>query len=230
MADLATEIFTLARSDRARYLCALAAPRDKRDGVLALLAFDQEIARIPAVVSEPMLGQIRLQWWIDAMPGITGGRPPGHPVAQALSGLNFSTEDLRGLVEARNFDLKQEPFTFEELCRYANDTGGAFQVLVLKHFGIEDDQAIQAAREIGTAKTLAGFLDVADMNDQVLPYIQDCLKSARTRIMPKAAQKASRSALVLARLVDRELRLGAEANELVGAVFSVWWGKKTGRF
>ncbi|PCI39119.1 MAG: hypothetical protein COB46_09620 [Rhodospirillaceae bacterium] len=230
MADIATEIFTLARSDRARYLCALTAPRAKRDGMLALLAFDQEIARIPTLVSEPMLGQIRLQWWIDVLPGVTGGRPPGHPVAQALADLDLSTEELRGLVEARNFDLKQEPFTFEALCQYAEDTGGAFQVLVLKQLGVEDEQAVAAAREIGTAKTLAAFLHTADIEEKARNYIEQKLKSARGRIIPRKVKKAARPALLLARLIERELRLGAGANDLVGAVFSIWWGKKTGRF
>lgn len=230
MADLATEIFTLARSDRARYLCALAAPRDKRDGLLALLAFDQEIARIPLVVSEPMLGKIRLQWWIDALPGITSDFPPGHPVAQALSVHNFSAEDLRGLIEARNFDLKQDTFTFEDLCQYAEDTGGAFQVLILKQFGINDDQAVAAAREIGTAKTMVTFLHTADVEEKARNYIENKLKSARARTISKNVIKAARPALLLARLVERELRLGTGANDLVGAVFSIWWGKKTGRF
>lgn len=230
MTDVETEIFTLARTDRARYLCALAAPRDKKDGLLALLAFDQEIARIPKLVSEPMLGQIRLQWWIDALPGVGEGKPPAHPVAQALTALNASTEALLGLVEARNFDLQQEPFTFDDLCQYAQDTGGAFQALVLQQLGVEDEQAHAAAREIGTAKTLVAFLGTADIEEKARHYIQNNLNSARARMIPRDVQKAARSALILARLVDRELRLGSDANDRVGAVFSIWWGKKTGRF
>ena len=230
MANFDSEIFTLARSDRARYLCALAAPRNKRDGMLALLAFDQEIARIPKLVSEPMLGQIRLQWWIDALPNVSQGQSPAHPVAQALAPLDLPTEALLGLVEARNFDLKQEPFTFDDLCGYANDTGGAFQVLGLKHLGVDDDQVLKAARDIGVAKTLVAFLDTPDMADKVRPYITERLNSARACVFSKSINKAARPTLVLARLVERELRLGGQANDLVGAVFSTWWGKTTGRY
>ncbi len=75
MPDLDLEVFTMARSDRARYLCILAAPHSNRNDLLALLAFDQELSRIPGLVSEPMLGKIRLQWWIDALPNIESGTP-----------------------------------------------------------------------------------------------------------------------------------------------------------
>src|ERR1041385_2992054 len=51
------------RHDRDRYQTALFAPADRREALFALYAFNYEIARVREIVSEPMLGQIRLQWW-----------------------------------------------------------------------------------------------------------------------------------------------------------------------
>ena len=55
------------RHDRARYLSSLFAPDERREDLFALYAFNLEVAKTAEVVSEPMLGQIRLQWWREAI-------------------------------------------------------------------------------------------------------------------------------------------------------------------
>ena len=69
-------------ADKDRFLSALFAPAETRADLLALYAFDIETAAVAHRVREPMAGEIRLQWWHDA---ITGKTPAdGHPVAEAL--------------------------------------------------------------------------------------------------------------------------------------------------
>ena len=69
--------------DRDRYLAALLAPRRARDGLMALAAFHGEIARIPLTVRESAIGDIRLQWWRDAL--LTpAGTATGNPIADAM--------------------------------------------------------------------------------------------------------------------------------------------------
>jgi phytoene synthase len=69
--------------DRDRYLAALLAPRRARDGLMALAAFHGEIARIPLTVRESAIGDIRLQWWRDAL--LTpAGSATGNPIADAV--------------------------------------------------------------------------------------------------------------------------------------------------
>ncbi len=93
-----------------RYLAALLAPSQVRAGLLALAAFAAEIARVPFVAaSEPAIGEIRLQWWRDALePNGSTGRT-GSPVADAL---RCAVERhalpralLGDMVEARSFEL-----------------------------------------------------------------------------------------------------------------------------
>jgi 15-cis-phytoene synthase len=66
-----------------RYLAALLAPRAVRDDLIAVAAFASEVGRIPGIVREPMMGEIRLQWWRDAL-AAGPDTASGHPVADAL--------------------------------------------------------------------------------------------------------------------------------------------------
>jgi 15-cis-phytoene synthase len=68
-----------------RYLAALLAPRDVRDDLIALAAFASELARIPDLVRDPMAGEIRIQWWRDAIHAGLDGQRSGQPVADAWS-------------------------------------------------------------------------------------------------------------------------------------------------
>src|SRR6201984_811294 len=51
------------RHDHDRYQTVLFAPAARREALFALYAFNYEIARVRESVTQPMLGQIRLQWW-----------------------------------------------------------------------------------------------------------------------------------------------------------------------
>src|SRR5688500_7418967 len=72
-------------ADKDRYLASLFAPDPLRPHVHALYAFHLELARVREQVSDPQLGEMRLQWWRDAIEGIYGGATPDTPVARALA-------------------------------------------------------------------------------------------------------------------------------------------------
>jgi phytoene synthase len=67
-----------------RYFAATLAPRAIRADLITLAAFAAELANIPAQVREPLAGEIRLQWWRDALGNRGGEVAPGHPVAVAM--------------------------------------------------------------------------------------------------------------------------------------------------
>jgi phytoene synthase len=95
----------------ARLIADLAARRD----VLALYAFEDAIRSVAGAVSNPMMGEIRLAWWGEAVEEIAADRPArAHPVLQALdaplrSG-RLKAEPLLALIAARHADLDPEPF------------------------------------------------------------------------------------------------------------------------
>ncbi|MGQ0675605.1 MAG: phytoene/squalene synthase family protein, partial [Rhodospirillales bacterium] len=101
------------RHDPDRFLCALFAPAERREDLLALAAFNLELARVRELVSEPMLGRIRLQWWREALGEIYSGMPRRHAVIQPL----HETIKRRGLdralldrmIDARESDMDGKP-------------------------------------------------------------------------------------------------------------------------
>ncbi|KPP82698.1 MAG: phytoene synthase CrtB [Oceanicaulis sp. HLUCCA04] len=108
---------TVRREDPARYMAALFAPPDTRARLLALYAFNAEIARIPRSVSEPVIGEMRLAWARDAAADIFADPPRvrRHPVYEALAGLKDvagapAQDALATLIEARNADLGEGAF------------------------------------------------------------------------------------------------------------------------
>ena len=102
--------------ERDRYLAALLSPREVRDDLIALAAFAGEVARIPAAVSEPMIGEIRLQWWRDVVESFEAGTPAetGHPIADALGRVvqrhELPPRLLLGVIDAYSERLQDEPF------------------------------------------------------------------------------------------------------------------------
>jgi 15-cis-phytoene synthase len=112
MADISTELVRLW--DKDRYLASLFAPDAKRQHLFALYAFDAEIARVHAVVSEPQIGEIRLQWWIDTLDAIESNIIPDHPLAQQLmatvKAFALPIEHLKQLIEARRAELYDDQF------------------------------------------------------------------------------------------------------------------------
>ncbi len=113
----------LRRFDHDRYLAILLAPEADREMLAAYFAFDAEMMRIPTTVSEPMLADIRFQWWRETLEAMTPTQDPGHEIAAALSSTffdrNLSPADLVSLIDLRARDLAEEPFrTMEELDSY----------------------------------------------------------------------------------------------------------------
>lgn len=51
----------------------------------ALFALDDKLAETLRTTSEPMLGQIRMQWWQDALTKLDSAPPPPEPVLQGIA-------------------------------------------------------------------------------------------------------------------------------------------------
>jgi phytoene synthase len=149
--------------DYDRYLCGLFAPEESRAALFALLAFNSEVARTREVVSEPILGHIRLQWWRDALDGIYDGKPLRHqivqPLAEAVARFDLPRASFHTLLEARIFDLQDEPpADLAALERYAEATSASLTRLTLHCLGATQPRSVQAGRHIGIAWALTGLL------------------------------------------------------------------------
>ncbi|WP_420348066.1 phytoene/squalene synthase family protein [Pelagibius sp.] len=163
VAALPGHVASLRQHDRDRYQTCLFAPAAARDHLFALYAFNYEVAKTAEVVSEAMLGQIRLQWWRESLEGIYTGAPRAHevvePLARAVAATDLPREGLEALITAREFDLEGEaPQTLEALERYAAGTSSQLLRLALKVLGVESASAEGAAHHLGIAWAYLGLL------------------------------------------------------------------------
>jgi 15-cis-phytoene synthase len=148
--------------DKDRFLATLFAPAEHRSALFALYAFNIEVARVREVVREPLAGEIRLQWWHDAL---GGGRGDGeaNPVVAALRAAiaryRLPAERFAALIEARRFDLYDEPMpTLADLEAYAHGTAAGLMAVAgqILSAGREPDEAL--VRHAGLAYAIAGLL------------------------------------------------------------------------
>ncbi|MEO1695501.1 MAG: squalene/phytoene synthase family protein, partial [Pseudomonadota bacterium] len=108
-------VVTAARAhERDLYLSALLSPRDARDDLITLAAFVGDVSRIPVYVSDPMIGEIRLQWWRDTLEaGLATGASSGNPVADATVQVarahNMPQDELMRIIDAQALALYDAP-------------------------------------------------------------------------------------------------------------------------
>ena len=155
----------LRREDRDRYLTLLFAPRPTRPALAALYSFNLECARgVTAGGEQPLLGQMRLQWWRDALAtrarraenvGGDAARD-NQPVLTLLPEDPAFVAQLSELITAREGDLTGPPFaTLDDVVAHACATGGALVTLAAEALGARQ---VAGARAAGTAYALAGML------------------------------------------------------------------------
>ena len=116
------------RGDPERFMATMAAPVPMRAAFFPLFAFNLEVARAPLVTAEPMIAEMRLQWWSDTVEEIAAGGPVRRhevatPLAAVASGPALAL--LRGMIEARRADIGAVPFAdWPAVDDYLLDTSG----------------------------------------------------------------------------------------------------------
>jgi phytoene synthase len=126
--------------DFERYAATLFLPHDARRALLALYAFNLEIARIREQISQPVAGEIRLQWWSDLLAGTAHGEAAANPVAAellaAIERHALPREILERMIEAHRVDLYDEPLqTSAELESYVLGTAASLSDLSARVLG-----------------------------------------------------------------------------------------------
>ncbi|MCF8480811.1 MAG: squalene/phytoene synthase family protein [Rhodospirillum sp.] len=160
--DPAAGLSLLARDvrdhDPARFQTSLFAPVARREDLMALHAFHVELARVAGTVSEPLIGQMRYQWWRDQVNAACDGEVPikGHPVGEGLTAIirthGLERDALLSIIDARETDLDARPFAAEEdiLCQ-ARASVGTINGMAARILGVADPELLAAAEQIGMA-------------------------------------------------------------------------------
>ena len=142
----------------------LFAPAAGREALFALYAFNYEIARVRESVTQPMLGQIRLQWWRENIAAaFEGGAIRHHPVMEPLAAtireFGLTRDHFDRLIDARETDLADEPAaSLSALENYAEGSSSQLIYLALEVLGARGPAATEAGLHVGIAYSLAGLL------------------------------------------------------------------------
>ena len=155
------------RGDGARFRAAMAAPAQAREILFPIYAANVEITRAPWVTAEPMIAEMRLQWWRDVMEEIIEGREVRRhevatPLARVLS--KAGAEALDRLIAARRWDIYKDPFEdATAFTAYLEDTAGG--VLFAACDALAKVNA-KVAKDAGYASGIASFF-------QAIPALED---------------------------------------------------------
>lgn len=156
MADTETLDDLVRRVDPDRWLASrFIADLAARADVIALYAFNYELARVAGGVSNALMGEIRLTWWREAMEEIADGKTPRkHPNVEAIAVSGIDPLALAAMAEARFADLDDAPPADEgRALAYIDATAGALAVLAARRLDASaDPHAVKgAARAYGLA-------------------------------------------------------------------------------
>lgn len=147
-----------------RYLSLLYAGEPARSALAALYAFNMEIARAREIVSDPMPGEIRFQWWRDALDAPAGSDVDQHPVAgrirAVIAAYALPLSAFHDLIDARVFDLYDDPMpSVRDLEGYAGETSSALiQLAGIILAGGKDPGTAEVAGHAGVAYAITGLL------------------------------------------------------------------------
>ncbi|HLY80259.1 MAG TPA: squalene/phytoene synthase family protein [Caulobacteraceae bacterium] len=175
----------IRRVDPDRWLTSrfIAAERARTD-VLALYAFDHELARARRAASTQLLAEIRLTWWREALDEIfTGGPVRRHPVAEAVAGAVQRHGLPRALLEAM-IDGEIEALELERLdeaaaIAWADAVEGSLGALAARVL----DPAVsgEASALAGRAWGLALLRRSGRVGDEIVrPLLASAIDRART--------------------------------------------------
>ncbi len=157
--DLIACAAMVEKADPPRFRSVMAAPVTARAVLFPLYAFNIEAARAPWVTQEPMIAEMRLQWWRDVCEEITAGGPVRRhevatPLARAITGAQAQVLDT--LVAARRWDIYKDAFEDQaHFDRYIDETAGGLMWVAASALGPAEERVV---RDAGYGAGVANWL------------------------------------------------------------------------
>ncbi|MCB2116794.1 MAG: squalene/phytoene synthase family protein [Rhodobacteraceae bacterium] len=222
--------------DPERFAATMAAPVPARGRLWPLYAANLEIARAPWAAKEPVVAEMRLQWWIDTIGGLAAGQERrGHAVTEALAPLLRADQALArllaGLAEARRWDCWSDPFEDRAAFdAYLDATSGNLMWAAALCLGAPQ-AAEPAVRDFAFGAGLAQWLKAApeleargrvpfvDGRPETLKAlaVEGRMRIARARLKGGSLPKDARVALWPGASADRLLALAAREPRRIAA-------------
>lgn len=161
----------LKANDKDRYFASLVLPEPQREAIQALYAFNADVASVRDRAREPAPGEIRLQWWVDAIKGDGHGAVRANPIAdRLLTAIETyklpAAVALQRLIAARRFDLYDDAMPdVQSFEGYAGETVSVlYQLSAMILNGGAEIETGDAAGHLGVAQALIGHLRAFGLN------------------------------------------------------------------
>jgi len=241
--------------DHDRWRSAQSAPLKGRRALMALYAVSLEIARAPWASPEPLVAQIRLQWWADEIGKIYQGEGvTSHEILPALREVIFDhtlpMALFESLIQARHFDLGTAPHASRAAFdAYIHGTAGAVMALAAmapgakpEHLPVIKDFAygagVAAILRAVPALKARGCAPLPGGVEGLVVEAQECLAKARTqrRILPAALVPAllagwrADATLAYAHKNLRDITTGSLEDSPARKSASLRWRRLSGRW
>lgn len=166
----------VARGDPDRFAVTEYAPEAAQRVLYPLYAFNLEVARAPWVTAEPMIAEMRLQWWRDALEEIAEGRPVrNHEVSTPLADV-LDAEGARcldKLIEARRWDITRDPFASRDaFWDYLDATSGHLMWTAARLLGCQNEEIVRGfAFGCGMASFIYALPMLQEGRPEFLPQV-----------------------------------------------------------
>ena len=189
--DIAACAGLVHRGDPLRFRAAMAAPVAARAVLFPLYALNVEVSRAPWVTAEPMIAEMRLQWWRDALDEVAAGQGARRhevvtPLARVLDDPACALLDR--LILARRWDIYRDPFedgaAFDQ---FIEDTAAGLMWVAARALGAPAT-AEPALRDIGYGQGVAAWL-------QAIPALERAGRKPLVDGRPKAVAALAQNGL-----------------------------------
>jgi 15-cis-phytoene synthase len=177
-------------------------PQKVRGPLTMALGLDRRLARIVARTTEPMLGQMRLAWWREALGKPVAERPRGDAVLDGL-GQHWAGREaaLIAMVDGWEVLVTADTLGPDEIAVFGAGRGAFFGALIGKASGCDQNRVAAAAFRWAVADAATAVSNPDERARLIAAGLASCKDVGR---LPKAL----RGLAVLDALARRALRRG----------------------
>ncbi len=218
-----------AVTDPERALALSYAPAAARAGVAALFALDDQLADVVRTTRDPMVGQLRLTWWFEALAALDAGPPPAQPVLLALAAAvlpaGVTGAMLAAQVEGWEALLDRDPLTPERVADHAGHRGAGLFGAAARVLGADARDPVAVAGRGWAMADLWRHLSDPSEREMVRLVAAPALAEATARRW----SRAGRALGALAQLARLDLAPDPLPPGAPSRVARIAWHRLTGR-
>ncbi|RDA94530.1 hypothetical protein CP533_2761 [Ophiocordyceps camponoti-saundersi (nom. inval.)] len=148
-------------------------PRTIRDAYAALRSLNLELVRLPELVSKPIIGAMRVQFWQESIDATFAGRPPREPICVLLyealrdmeqrTGSDATKQSIKfwisRLLKTRQKHMDNRPFpSLGNLEDYAENTYSTMMYATLAFMPLRSTHLDHLASHMGKASGIVAVL------------------------------------------------------------------------